>query len=157
MRDFVTVKLNEGTFIHLIPEFSQAICLHWQSERIFNLSSPTNIHSLWVFTSLFNLNICTINCTRETEGIFWEKAALNPLVSCWSVPFEFSFCGGKTRFTHAIAANKRANSHNFKIKKLNLLTITFVAVYLMNRGKSLYINESSMRVNNTFREIIDCF
>ena len=28
-----------------------------------------------------------------------------------------SFCEGKTRFTHVIAANKRANSHNFKIKK----------------------------------------
>ena len=50
-----------------------------------------------------------------------------------------------------IAANKRANSHNFKIKNLNLLTITFLAVYLMNRGKSSYMNESSMRVNNTFR------
>ena len=69
----------------------------------------------------------------------------------WSVLFEFSFCGGKTRFTYAIAANKRANSHNFKIKNLNLLTITFLAVYLMNRGKSSYMNESSMRVNNTFR------
>ena len=38
-----------------------------------------------------------------------------------------------------------------KQKKLNLLTITFLAVYLMNRGKSSYMNESSMRVNNTFR------
>ena len=56
-------------------------------------------------------------------------------MSCWSVPFEFSFCEGKTRFTHAIAANKRANSHNFKIKNLNLLTITFFAVYLMKRGR----------------------
>ena len=150
MRDFVTVKLNKGTFIHLIPEFSQAICSHWKSKWSLNLSSTTNIRSWWVFPSLFNLNICTINCTRETEGIFWEKAALNPLVSRWSVPFEFSFCEGKTRFTHAIAANKRANSHNFKIKNLNLLTITFLAVYLMNRGKSSYMNESSMRVNNTF-------
>ena len=129
MRDFVTVKLNKGTFIHLIPEFSQAICSHWKSKWSFNLSSTTNIRSWRVFPSLFNLNICTINCTRETEGIFWEKAALNPLVSRWSVPFEFSFCEGKTRFTHAIAANKRANSHNFKIKKLNLLTITFLTVY----------------------------
>ena len=34
---------------------------------------------------------------------------------------------------------------------MNLLTITFLAVYLMNRGKSSYMNESSMRVNNTFR------
>ena len=151
MRDFVTVKLNKGTFIHLIPEFSQAICSHWKSKWSFNLSSTTNIRSWWVFPSLFNLNICTINCTRETEGIFWEKAALNPLVSRWSVPFEFSFCEGKTRFTHAIAANKRANSHNFKIKKLNLLTITFLDVHLMNRGKSSYMNKSSMRVNNTFR------
>ena len=151
MRYLVTIKLNDETFIHLIPEFSQAICSQRKSERSFNLSSTTNIRSRWVFPSLFNLNICTVNCTRETEGIFWEKAALNPLVSCWSVPFEFSFCEGSTRFTHAIVANKQANSHNFKIKKLNLLTnITFLAVYLMNRGKSLYINESSMRVNNTF-------
>ena len=71
-----------------------------------------------VFLSPFNLDICTVNCTTETEGIYWEKAALNPLVSRWSVPFEFSFCEGKTRFTHAIAANKRANSHNLKIKKI---------------------------------------
>ena len=78
-------------------------------------------------------------------------------MSRWSVSFEFSFCGGKTRFTHAIAANKRANSHNFKIKNLNLLTITFLAVYLMNRGKSSHMNESSMRVNNTFRKSTDCF
>ena len=34
------------------------------------------------------------NCTTETEGIQLEKAALNPLVSRWSVSFEFSFCGG---------------------------------------------------------------
>ena len=39
-------------------------------------------------------------------------------MSRWSVPFEFSFCEGKTRFTHAIAANKRANSDNLKIKKI---------------------------------------
>ena len=44
---------------------------------------------------------------------------------------------------------KETNSHNFKIKNLNLLTITFLAVYFMNRGKSLYMNELSMRVNNT--------
>ena len=63
-------------------------------------------------------------------------------MSRWSVPFEFSFCEGKIRVKHAITANKRANSHNFKIKKLNLLTITFLTVYLMNRGKSSYMNES---------------
>ena len=151
MRYLVTVKINDGTFIHLIPEFSQAICTQWKSERSFNLSSTTNERSRRVFPSPFNLNICTVSYTTETERIFWEKVALNPFVSRWSVPFEFSFCGGKTRFTHVIAANKRANSHNFKIKKLNLLTITFLAVYLMNRSKSSYMNESSMRVNNTFR------
>ena len=151
MRYLVTVKLNDGTFIHLIPEFSQAICSQLKSERSLNLSYTTNIHSRWVFPSPFNLNICTVNCTTETEGIFREKAALNPLVSRWHVPFEFSFCEAKTRFTHAIAANKQANSHNFKIKKTNLLTITFLAVYLMNRGTSSYMNKSSMRVNNTFR------
>ena len=69
-----------------------------------------------------------------------RKAALNLLVSRWSASFEFSFCGGKTRFTHATAANKRANSHNFNITNLNLLAITFLAVCLMNRGKSSYMN-----------------
>ena len=63
-------------------------------------------------------------------------------MSCWSVPFEFSFCEEKTRFTHAIAAKNEKN--------VNLVTVTFLAVYLMNRGKSSYMNESSMRVNNTF-------
>ena len=68
------------------------------------------------FRSLLHLgpNINVITFRPST------KAALNPRVFRWSVPFEFSFCGGKTRFTHAIAANKRANSHNFKIKNLNL-------------------------------------
>ena len=70
-------------------------------------------------------------------------------MSRWSISSEFSFCKGKTRFSRAIAANKRANSHNFKTKNLNLLTITFLADYLMNKGKSSYINLSSMRVNNT--------
>ena len=30
-------------------------------------------------------------------------------MSCWSVPFEFSFCEEKTRFTHAIAAKNEKN------------------------------------------------
>ena len=110
MRYLVTVKINDGTFIYLIPEFSQAICTQWKSERSFNLSSTTNERSRRVFPSPFNLNICTVSYTTETERIFWEKVALNPFVSRWSVPFEFSFCKGKTRFTHAIAANKQANS-----------------------------------------------
>ena len=75
----------------------------------------------------------------------------------WSVSFEFSFCGEKTRFSHAIATNQRLSSHNFKVKKLNLLTSTSLAIYLLNRGKSSYINYLSMRVNNTFRKIINCF
>ena len=78
-------------------------------------------------------------------------------MSRWSVPFEFSFCGRKTRFTHAIAANKRAKSHNFKLKSLNLLITIFLAVSLMNRGKSSNMNGSSIKVNDTFRQIIDCF
>ena len=120
-------------------------------------SSTTKIRSRWVFPSPFNLNISTVSCITETEGIQRKKAALDPLVSRWSVSFEFSFCGGKTRFTCAIAANKRAKSRNFKIKKLNLFTFNFLAIYFMNRGKSSYMNLSSRRVNNTFRKIIDCF
>ena len=70
-----------------------------------------------------------------------RKGRINPFVSRWSVSFEFGFCRGKTRFTHTIAANcKRANSHNFKMKNLNLLAITFLAVFLMNEGKSSYMN-----------------
>ena len=68
-------------------------------------------------------------------------------MSSWRVSFEFSFCGEKTGYTHAIAVNKRANSHHFKIKNLNLPTITFLSSYLLNRGKS----------SSTFRKIIECF
>ena len=69
-----------------------------------------------------------------------RKGRINFLESRWSASFEFSFYWKKTRFTHAIAANKRENSHNFKIKNLNLLKITFLAVYLMNRDKSSNMN-----------------
>ena len=58
------------------------------------------------------MDICTVNFTTENEGIQREKAAL-----------KFHFWQ-KTRFTHAIALNKRANSHNLETD-LNLLTITF--------------------------------
>ena len=59
---------------------------------------------------------------------------------------------------HTFLQCQPANSRNFKLKKkLNLLTITFLAIYLLNRGKSSYIYQSSMRVNNTFRKIIDCY
>ena len=151
MRYLVTVELNDRTFIHLISNFLRQFVRSERASEVLNLV----LHQ--VFPSPFNLDIYTLNCTTETEGIYWKKAALNPFVSRWSVPFEFSFCGGKTRFTHAIAANKRANSHNFKIKNLNLLTITFLAVYLMNRSKSSYMKELSMRVNNTLTNILALF
>ena len=41
--------------------------------------------------------------------------------------------------TVAIAANKRANSQLLH-KNLNLFTITFLAVYSMNRGNFSYMN-----------------
>ena len=125
-------------FIYLI--FSNNLFIVKERAKFWFQFYTTNIRSWWVFPSLFNLDICTVNCTTETGGIQWKKAVLNLIVSRWSVSFEFSFCGGKTRFTHAIAANKRANSHNFKIKNLNLLTITFLAINLMNRGKSSHMN-----------------
>ena len=58
------------------------------------------------------MDICTVNFTTENEGIQREKAAL-----------KFHFWQ-KTRFTHAIAPSKRANSLNLETD-LNLLTITF--------------------------------
>ena len=39
----------------------------------------------WVFSSSFNLDISTVNCTTESEDIQREKVALNPLVFSWSV------------------------------------------------------------------------
>ena len=82
---------------------------------------------------------------------------MNLLVSRWSVSFEFSFCGGKTRSTHAFAANKRANSHNLKIKKLNLITITFLAVYLTVLAKLLSLFFKSVHALLFFlkRSLID--
>ena len=40
-------------------------------------------------------------------------------MSSWSTSFEFGSCERKIRFTHAIAINKRVNSHNFKMKNVN--------------------------------------
>ena len=67
---------------------------------------------------------------EETEGLFWEKAALNPLVYCWSVPFEFSFCEGPDLHMPLHQTNEQTLTTS-KSKNLNLLTITFLAVYLM--------------------------
>ena len=61
---------------------------------------------------MFNVVICTVNRTTQTDGIQREKAALN---SHWenSVSFDFSFSvEERSDFIHAIAANKRAESHN---------------------------------------------
>ena len=109
-------------------------------KRRARFSVLLQIRFWWVFPSPLNLNICTVNCTTETEGIQWEKDALNSLVSSWNVSFELSFCGGKTKFTHAIAANKRANSHNFKLSNLTILTIIFYAIYFLISGKPSHIN-----------------
>ena len=64
----------------------------------------------------------------------------SPLVSLECLGVNLVFVEERPHF-HAIAANKRANSYNFKIKKkLNLLTTTFLAFCLMIRGKSSYMN-----------------
>ena len=81
-----------------------------------------------------------LNCTTETEGIQWEKAALNPLVFRWSVPFEISFHGGKTRFTRAIARNIRANPHNFKNKKFEF-TYNYFPRRLLNEQRLIFVHE----------------
>ena len=58
----------------------------------------------------------TVNCATETEWIQWWKTALNPLASIWSVSFEFSFCGGNTRFTYvfAVSTSKLSQLQNKK-------------------------------------------
>ena len=63
---------------------------------LFSLSQINLVYRKILVSERINLDICTVNYTKETEGIQLEKAALNPLVSRWSVSFKFSFCGGKT-------------------------------------------------------------
>ena len=86
------------------------------------------------------MDICTVNFTTENEGIQREKAAL-----------KFHFWQ-KTRFTHAIAPNKRANSHNLETD-LNLLTITFHLLteqsytsFINSRRKSVILSVRSLTV-----------
>ena len=76
----------------------------------------------------------TVNCTTETEGIQWEKAALNPLVSRWSVSFEFSFMEERPDLHTPL---HQTNKQTLTTSKYE---ITPVAVYLMNRGKSSHMN-----------------
>ena len=111
--------------IWYLSSLKQFVC----SERASEVSVVLQRRFQWVFPGPFSLGNCTVNCTTQTEGILRGKAAFNSLMSCRSVSFEFSFWEGKTRFTHANAVNKRANSHNFKIKKiwisLQLLSLPF--------------------------------
>ena len=69
-----------------------------------------------------------------------RKGRINPLVSRLSVSFEFSFYGGKTWFTHAIAANKRANSHKFKRKNLEFI-YNFSPRRLLNEQRWIFVHE----------------
>ena len=77
-----------------------------------------------------NLDICAVNFIADNEGIQREKAAL-----------KFPFWQ-KTRFAHAIAPNKRANSHNLETV-LTLLTISFYL--LTEQGYTSFINSGSNR------------
>ena len=69
-----------------------------------------------------------------------RKGRIKPLVSRWSVSFELSFYGGKTWFTHAIAANKRANSHKFKRKNLEFI-YNFFPRRLLNEQRWIFVHE----------------
>ena len=103
--------------IWYLSSLKQFVC----SERASEVSVVLQRRFRWVFPGPFSLGSCTVNCTTQTEGILRGKAAFNSLMSCRSVSFEFSFWEGKTRFTHANAVNKRANSHNFKRKNFEFL------------------------------------
>ena len=114
------------------------------------------VHCLSLFTCLFcHFKLWYINRNKSFVTIELIDGTVFHLIS--ENLIRVLFCREKIRHTHAIAGKQRANSHNFKIKNLNLLTITSPAIYFLNRSKSLYINKSSMRVSDTFRKIIDCF
>ena len=112
----------------------------------------------WVFSSPFNLDISTVNCTTEIEEIQREKVALNPLVSSWSVYTNLVFVEEiKDQIYTRHCSKQTSKLSQLQNKHLNSLTITYFAIQLLNKGKFSYVNQSSMRVNNTFRKIIDCF
>ena len=97
----------------------------------------------WVFPSPFSLVSFTVNCTTETEGTQWEKAALNPFVSSWSVSFEFSSLWRKDQIytCHCSKQTSKLSQLQNGLRNLNLLTNTLLAIYLvLNNGKSSYIN-----------------
>ena len=72
VRYLFKIKLIDGTFIHLISEFSQTIFSLW---RVFK-SYLKYAFGKSFQVDLFNLAIFTIIYTVKTEWIQWEKARL---------------------------------------------------------------------------------
>ena len=105
----------------------------------------------WVFPSPFNLGICIVNCKKETEGIQWEKVALNLLVSRWSAYSNLVFVEEIKDQVYTRHCRKQTSKLSQLQNKKNLIYLqfsNFLVIFFMNRGKSSYVNQSSMRVNN---------
>ena len=103
----------ELSFIYYLNPLKQFV----RSERASEgFSSTTKTLSVGLSRSVQFGQLYTANCATETEWIQWWKAALNFLVSYWSVSFEFSFCGGNTRFTYvfAVSTSKLSQLQNKK-------------------------------------------
>ena len=107
-------------------------------KRRARLSVTLQRYFRWVFPSPFSSVSFTVNCTTENEGTQWEKAALNPFVSSWSVSFEFSSLWRKDQIYtyHCGKQTSKFSQLQNGLKNLNLLTITLLAIYLLNNGKS---------------------
>ena len=75
-----------------------------------------------------------VNCITETEGIQWEKAASNPLVSHSNLAFV-----EERPDLHAIAENKQANSNNFKLKKFEF-TYNWFPYHLLTEKRLISIH-----------------
>ena len=81
------------------------------------------------------MDVCTVNWTTETEGIQREKAALNPLVSRWCVFSNLVFVEGRPDLHRPLQQTNEQTLTIQNKKNLNLLTITFLAVYLKNEQR----------------------
>ena len=112
VRYFLTIELINEIFIYFITEFFQMILSMHSGERSFQ--------SYYKYAFFKSLQVCNlIFCTfiaQQNEGIQQAKAALNsPSVWLECLTWPQIFTGRTTRFTDAIAANKRTNSQSFSL------------------------------------------
>ena len=126
----------------LFIQYLNSIKQFLHCKTVSEVSSPTANTFLVSLCNSVHLVICTVNCTKNTEGIQRKKAASN---SPW-VSLELVFRWKKDQIYTRHCSKLSSKLPQLQNMHLNLLTVTFFVIYWLSRGilRTLIIDESEL-------------